>query len=649
MTWDNKIGTQEQDQRTYSNTAEARRVVGTDTSGTEINFATEDSLAQLALSIINAIDETGYDLNAAAFNETTNITSDFILDNIEFNFSTTESKTITITSTDGTKIWEDTNTNQHIFLDKINAGINANENITIVVTQFSGAGTMDCIAKIRQGTNTLVGNPTIGEGTNTIGEVLIKSADSESVDAFGRYRVSNPANLFDNKNIHNRRKSQWEEPVIGAIIVYSNLAGGPFQVAETITGGTSGTVGIVTAVNGGSLTVTYTVNHNDFEVGEEITGGTSGATADVDSANTGSHVSHDRDTASVILQVGQLDGDQAVRTSHRYFPYFPGKSQLIGQTFLFGSAVTDVRRRVGYFDPDNGIFLEQTSTGLRIVRRTKTSGSVVDNLVEQANWSEDAFDGNGPSGITLDFTKIQFLQIDFQWQGTGRVRVSFVHNGIAYPAHHFNTSNTLSVPWASTPSLPVRYEIMNTGATAGANTMKEICTSVVSEAGEKLGGIGFSASNDVTSRAVTTEAPILAIRLKNTFGSDSGKNRRTVQFSNGGIFATTKGAHFEIKHVHDPTGITATWTDVGGGSAAEFSTDISAVTSNPGHRIEEGYADAGQGGKGGSGIVEGDKIDQHRFVTQNIDSDNSEMFIIFATALTGTSNVYGHMSWVEFD
>ena len=481
--------------------------------------------------------------------------------------------------------------------------------------------------------------------------VSIKFHDTTSKDAFGRLRISAPFDLFSNKNIHDRRKNQWEEPIIGAIIEHGAVTGGPFQVSETITGGTSGTIGTVTAVDGGALTVTYTVNHDDFEASEIITGGTSGATATVTTVGTGSTITFDRDNAAVILQVGASSGDSATRASHRYLPYVPGKSQLITQTFLFGTAVPNVRRRVGYFDPENGLYFEQTSTGVRFVRRTKTSGSVVNNLIEQANWNVDKFDGSkegsNPSGINLDFTCNQFLWIDFQWQGAGRVRLGFEINGIPFIAHEIKTSNTIATVWMSTPSLPVRYEISNTGATTGINIIKEFCTAVTSEGGERINGIGFTVSSEVTARAVTTIAPVLAIRLKNSFNGD---NRRTVQFSSGGIFATSNSAHFEIAHIHDPTGIIATWTSVGGGSAVEYSTDISALTGNPQHTIEEGYVASGQAGKGGGdNVIPGDKLDQHRLLTQNIDSTNSEIFVIYAIAVTGTSNVYAHFSWVEFD
>lgn len=476
------------------------------------------------------------------------------------------------------------------------------------------------------------------------------------LDGFGRVRVSNPVNLFLNKNVHNRNEILWEEPIVGAIIVHGTVTGGPFQVAETITGGTSGQTGTVTAVAGDNLSVTYTVNHNDFTPTETITGGTSGATATVTTINTGSHVSHNRDKGAVILQVGTGSGDQAVRASHRYIPYVPGKSQLITLTALIGAAVADVRRRVGYFDTLNGLFFEQNgTTDIAFVRRTSTSGSAVPNRTAQADWSLDTLDGSGnsgnPSGVTLDLSKSQFLVIDFVWQGDGEVRWGFKIGGKTIYCHAESFANVTEEAFMSTASLPVRYEITNLAATASTNTMREICSSVVSEGGERLSGQGFTKSNDISPRTVTTTlTPVQGVRLKSAFGSDGGPNRKTVRFSNMSVMATTNNAHFELLHVHDPSGITATWADVSPNSAVEFSNDISAYTAHPEHAIEEGFAVAGQAGKGsGESVVAGDELDQHRFITQNIDSDNSELFVIAAQSFTGNSVVSVHQSWVEFD
>ena len=489
-----------------------------------------------------------------------------------------------------------------------------------------------------------------GQWNRHFNSAAISFAQSQAVDAFTRLRVANPVSLFENKNIHSRNSHQWEEPLTGVLLVHGAVAGGPFQVAETITGGTSGAIGIVTAVNGGSLTLTISIDHNDWTDTETITGGTSGATATLTTHNTGTDIFHDRDTAAVVLQVGQVSGDQAVRQTHRYFSYVPGKSQEIWLTFLFGSAVTNVTRRSGYFDPENGVFLEQTSSGVSFVVRSKTSGSVVDTAIAQADWNGDKLDGTGDSGVTLDFSKTQFMTIDFQWQGVGSVRFGFFVNGKNVTAHMIDFANAQSTVYMSTPSLPVRHEITNTGATASINTMTELCTAVTSNGGENPSGLGFTKSNGTTGRSVTTtNTPILAIRLKNVHGGDD--NRVTVELSHISVFITgNDNVHFELKHMHDPTGITATWNDVSDDSAVEFSTDISTITGSPEHDIEEGYLAPGQGGRGaGEDKADIGKQDQHRFISQNFDSTNSEVFVIFAQAFTGTQVAYSHISWLEFE
>ena len=64
-------------------------------------------------------------------------------------------------------------------------------------------------------------------------------------------------------------------------IVHGTVTSGPFQAAETVTGGTSGATGVVVQVNSGSIEV-KTVS-GTFAAEETITGGTSGASAAVTS------------------------------------------------------------------------------------------------------------------------------------------------------------------------------------------------------------------------------------------------------------------------------------------------------------------------------------------------------------------------------
>lgn len=143
--------------------------------------ATDTTLASLGMVVTNAIDQTAYALGTAPFSATTNISNDYILDNIEFNFSTALSKTITVTSADGTVVYQDTNTSTNLVLSEIEMGLNGGENITVTVTQTSGACAMDCVVKVRQGGAGLTGNPVLGAGSEIIGKVLLVDSDGDEV------------------------------------------------------------------------------------------------------------------------------------------------------------------------------------------------------------------------------------------------------------------------------------------------------------------------------------------------------------------------------------------------------------------------------------------------------------------------------------
>jgi len=146
----------------------------------------DDIISQIEstkLSVLNSIDETAYDLNAAAFNETTDIDNDYILDSLELNFSTAEAKTITVLSSDGTILWGgdvDTtsqnlgyNTTAKNFNLCFGQSFNGGENITVQITQTTGACSCDVILKTKQGSAGLAGSPVLGSGSNTVGKVYI--------------------------------------------------------------------------------------------------------------------------------------------------------------------------------------------------------------------------------------------------------------------------------------------------------------------------------------------------------------------------------------------------------------------------------------------------------------------------------------------
>jgi hypothetical protein len=143
---------------------------------------------------------------------------------------------------------------------------------------------------------------------------------------------------------------------------------------------------------------------------------------------------------------------------------------------------------------------------------------VVNTRVAQSDWNQDPLNGTGPSGITLDASKAQILYMDVEWLGLGTVRMGFIIDGVFVPAHNFNHANLITTTYITTASLPLRYEMTNTGATASASTLKQVCSTVISEGGYELRGAQLSAGNTITSpRTLTTAGtfyPVVSIRLK---------------------------------------------------------------------------------------------------------------------------------------
>jgi len=131
--------------------------------------------------------------------------------------------------------------------------------------------------------------------------------------------------------------------------------------------------------------------------------------------------------SAVQLNVGTASGDQVVRQSFRNMPYQPGKGLTFLATFVMGEPKANLRQRVGYFNTNNGAFLQQDSGAVSFVLRSNslpTPGTPSDiRTVNQADWNVDPMNGNGPSGRVLDLTKNQILYMDFEWLGTGDVRV----------------------------------------------------------------------------------------------------------------------------------------------------------------------------------------------------------------------------------
>lgn len=233
---------------------------------------------------------------------------------------------------------------------------------------------------------------------------------------------------------------------------------------------------------------------------------------------TGGNVVYVANESSFNLNVSATSGSSVIRQSKTVQAYQPGKSLLTMNTFAMATLKNNLRQRVGYFTGNNGIYFEADGTSLYLVIRSSTTGSVVEERIAQASWNGNTLLAGNPSGIVLDPTLTQIFWNDIEWLGVGNVRAGFVINGQFIVCHTFQHANQPgnTTVYMTTATLNPRYEITNTGTTSGPSTMKQICSTVISEGGfTPSTKIGYVTNNTSATRvsAANTLTALCSIRL----------------------------------------------------------------------------------------------------------------------------------------
>lgn len=340
---------------------------------------------------------------------------------------------------------------------------------------------------------------------------------------------------------------------------------------------------------------------------------------------------------------------QRCRQTFRRFNYQPGKSQQIlmtGILELASGTKTGCKRRIGLFDDNNGLFFESDAGTVNVVLRTNDTGTPVDVQFAQASWNLDNMDGDGdtanPSGETLDIEKAQIFVMDFQWLSVGRVRFGLEHDGHVHYVHEYNVANIGVIPWASTPNLPLRYEIITTSS-SGVCSMRCICAAVISEGGTEE--IGITRYKSTAGAAVTCATDnivyaIVGIKLKSTHIG------HTVKMLKAGLQIQTTSDSGEWILLFNPT-IAGTFTYSNlANSAVMTAIGAAANTVTSGTEIDGGFLEATSGG-GGSGS-DSSILDSALLLGADIANVVDEVALCFRPN-AGTINieVEGSLTWKE--
>ena len=345
----------------------------------------------------------------------------------------------------------------------------------------------------------------------------------------------------------------------------------------------------------------------------------------------------------VNLNVDTTSGSQVLRETFKVMSYQPGKSLLVMNTFVMNPAKTNLRQRVGYFGTSNGIYIQLNNSTLSFVERSLVTGVVTESVVNQASWNADTLDGNGPSGITLDITKAQILFMDIEWLGEGTVRLGFVIDGNFIVCHRFNHANLITSTYITTASLPLRYEITNTGVTASPSTLKQVCSTAISEGGYELRGaqqaIGTPILTPRTFPVAGTFYPIVGIRLKATTLD------AVVILTAVSLLGLGNGKNYAWRVLNGTTITGGAWNPASADSSVEY--NITGTSATGGRVLAQGYINSSNQGSPSMDILK-EALFAAQLERNTFTSTPFEIVIEMAIDATGgTLGAYASVDWEE--
>jgi hypothetical protein len=364
------------------------------------------------------------------------------------------------------------------------------------------------------------------------------------------------------------------------------------------------------------------------------------------SNTAGTTYSHNANSGLIELNLPTTANAEIIRETTKVFSYQPGKSLQNLNTFVFSTPKANLRQRVGYFGANNGIYLEANGTSISFVERTFSSGTLVENRISQANWNMDTLLGavaSSPSQKTLDLSKAQISFIDIEWLGLGTVRCGFVIDGQLIHCHSFHHANAIDTTYMTTASLPIRYEIKNTGTTASNSTLKQVCSTVISEGGYELRGAQQAIQTAIGSpRDLTTAGtyyPVISLRLK----ASPDRLDAIVILTALSILAITNNANYNWKVVTGGTTTGGSWVSAGTDSAVEY--NLTGTSFAGGRTMASGFLNGSNQGSSPVDILK-EALFKFQLERNGLTSTPYELTLV-AAADTNGADIYASMDWEE--
>jgi hypothetical protein len=227
-------------------------------------------------------------------------------------------------------------------------------------------------------------------------------------------------------------------------------------------------------------------------------------------------------------------------------------------------------------------FADTDSTGVTAGSFTEEVAGVAptDTWVAQASWNGDTMDGSGPSGMTLDPTKLNVYKIQFQYLGAGDQQffIESQATGKLVLVHTFHYTNQNTVPWCQDPTFHLNLIAKTeSGYSGGALTMKTASMGGFIQGQENPDGVRRGVA---ITKSITT-AEIVFLILHSELDFNSLRNKITVYPDLVIIANESTNKDLTVNLKKNPTSIlgATTLTDVQTGvSVMQYSSAGTTVT-----------------------------------------------------------------------
>ena len=187
----------------------------------------------------------------------------------------------------------------------------------------------------------------------------------------------------------------------------------------------------------------------------------------------------------------------------------------------------------------------------------------------------------------------------------------------------------------------MRYEIANTGITTSSSTLKQVCSTVISEGGYELRGLQQAVGTPITApRTLTTAGtyyPIISLRLKTTTLD------AIVIMTALSLMGIGNGINYnwQVKASGITTG--GSWVSAGVDSAIEY--NITGTSFSGGRILASGFLNSSNQGSPLIDILK-EALFKFQMERNGLTSTPYELTLII-TAATGSEQIFASMDWEE--